>query len=65
MSKRAPRESALLRKIRSLPHEKVAEVGDSSGQREDRQLIQAAAKLADRAFRTVWDNRADAAYDGR
>jgi len=65
MSRRAPRERALIRKIRSLPPEKVAEVDDSSSQREDRQLIQAAVKLADRAFRRVWDNRADAVYDRR
>jgi hypothetical protein len=65
MNGRAPRESALMRKIRSLPPEKVAEVHDSSSQREDRQLIQAAVQLADRAFRRVWDNRADAVYDRR
>ena len=66
MSKRAPRESALIRKIRSLPPEKVAEVEDFVeflSQREDRQLTQAAAKVAERAFRKVWDNPADAAYD--
>jgi hypothetical protein len=66
MSKRAPRESALIRKIRSLPPEKVAEVEDFVeflSQREDRQLTQAAAKLAEKAFRKVWDNPADAAYD--
>jgi hypothetical protein len=54
-----------MRKIRSLPPEKVAEVDDSSSQREDRQLIQAAVQLADRAFRRVWDNRDDAVYDRR
>jgi hypothetical protein len=49
MSERVPRESALIRKIRSLP--------------PDPQLTQAAAKLAEKAFRRVWDNPADAAYD--
>jgi hypothetical protein len=48
-----------------LPREKVAEVDDSSSQRKDRQLIRAAVKLADRAFRRVWNNRADAVYDRR
>lgn len=43
----------------------MPEVDDSSSQREDRQLIQAAVKLADRAFRRVSDNRADAVYDRR
>jgi hypothetical protein len=66
MSKRAPRESALIRKIRNLPPEKVAEVEnfvEFLSQREDRQLTQTAAKLAAKAFRRVWDNPADAAYD--
>ena len=36
---------------------------DFLSQREDRQLTQAAAKLAEKAFRKVWDNPADAAYD--
>ena len=31
-------------------------------QRDDRQLTQAAAKLAQEAFRRVWTNPADAAY---
>jgi hypothetical protein len=66
MSKQAARESALIRKIRSLPPEKVAEVEDFVeflAQRDDRELTQAAAKLAEKAFRKVWDNPADAAYD--
>ncbi len=48
MSKEAAREDALIRKIRNLPPEK---------------LTQVAAKLAEKAFRKVWDNPADAAYD--
>ena len=46
--------------------EKVAEVEDFVeflAQRDDRQLTQAAAKLAKKAFRKVWDNPVDAAYD--
>ena len=66
MSKQAARESALIRKIRSLPPEKVAEVEDFVeflAQRDDRELTQAATRLAEKAFRKVWNNRADAAYD--
>lgn len=66
MGKQAQRESALLRKIRSLPPERVAEIEDFVeflSQREDRQLTEAAAKIAEKAFRKVWDNQADAAYD--
>jgi len=66
MSKQAAREHVLIRKIRSLPPEKVSEVEDFVeflAQREDRQLTQAAAKLSEKAFRKVWDNPADAAYD--
>jgi hypothetical protein len=66
MSRQAAREAALIRKIRRLPPEKVAEVEDFVeflAQRDDRQLTQAATKLAERAFRRVWNNPADAAYD--
>jgi hypothetical protein len=66
MSKQVARESALIRKIRSLPPEKRAAVEDFVeflAQRDDRELTQAAAKLAEKAFRKVWNNRADAAYD--
>jgi Protein of unknown function (DUF2281) len=66
MSKQATREDSLIRKIRRLPPERVAEVEDFVeflSQRDDRQLTQAAAKLAEKAFRKVWDNPADAAYD--
>jgi len=60
------RESALIRKIRSLPPEKVAEVEDFVEfltQRDDRELTLAAAKLVEKPFCKVWDNAADAAYD--
>jgi hypothetical protein len=66
MSKHAAREDAPIRKIRSLPPEKVAEVEDFVeflAQRDDRQLTQGAAKLAERSFRKVWNNPTDAAYD--
>jgi hypothetical protein len=66
VSKQAARESALIRKIRSLPPEKRAAVEDFVeflAQRDDRELTQAAAKLAAKAFSRVWNNRADAAYD--
>lgn len=66
VTKQAAREESLIRKIRSLPPEKVAEVEDFVeflSQRDDRQLTQAAAKLAEKAFRKVWSNPADAAYD--
>ena len=66
MSKQAARESALIRKIRNLPPDKVAEVEDFVeflAQRDDQDLTQAAAKLAEKAFRKVWNNPADAAYD--
>ena len=66
MSKQATRETALIRKIRSLPPDKRAAIEDFVeflAQRDDRELTQAAAKIAARAFRKVWNNRADAAYD--
>jgi hypothetical protein len=66
MGKQVARESALIRKIRSLPPERLAEVEDFVeflAQRDDRQLTQAAAKLAEKSFRKIWDNPADGAYD--
>jgi len=56
MSKQAARESALIRKIRNLPPERVAEVEDFVeflAQRDDRELTQSATKLAEKAFRKV------------
>ncbi|MCU0280081.1 MAG: hypothetical protein MUE31_14480 [Candidatus Nanopelagicales bacterium] len=66
MSKQAAREGAFIRKSRSLPPEKVAEGEDFVeflAQRDDRQLTQAATNLAEKRFRRIWDNPADAAYD--
>ncbi len=66
MRKQATRQESLIRKIRSLPPERVAEVEDFVdflGQREDLRLTQAATKLSEKAFQKVWDNAADAAYD--
>jgi hypothetical protein len=66
MGKQAAPESAILRKIRTLPPEKVAAVEDFVeflAQRGDRALTRAATKIAEKTFRRVWDNPADAAYD--
>jgi len=63
----AVEEQTLLKKIRTLPPEKVAEVEDFvdflRGRLEDRRLVRAAAKLSEDAFQKVWDNADDAAYD--
>jgi hypothetical protein len=57
----------LIEKISALPPEKVAEVEDFVDflrQRlDDRQLTQAAMKLSEGSFKSVWDNPDDAAYD--
>lgn len=56
----------LIEKINALPPEKVAEVEDFVdflSQRLDRQLTQAAMKLSENSFKSVWDNPDDAAYD--
>ena len=60
-------EETLIRKIQSLPPERLAEVEDfvdflttrSQGQR----LTTAAVLLSEQSFRTVWDNEDDAEYD--
>jgi hypothetical protein len=66
MPKRSHHASALVEKIHSLPPEKLAEVEDFVdflAQRDERRLTRAAAKLSEKAFRKVWDNPRDAAYD--
>ena len=60
-------EQGLIEKIRRLPPEKQAEVENFVDflnlRDEDRRLSQAAARLSEEAFRQVWDNEADSAYD--
>jgi len=66
MIKHAARETALIRKIRGLTPERLAEVEDFVeflAQREELLVSQAASRLAEKAFRRVWDNPADARYD--
>ena len=66
MSKRTAQRETLIEKIRSLPPDKAAEVEDFVEflrQREDRQVTRAAAELSEKAFKRVWDNPTDAAYD--
>src|SRR5437868_10792335 len=59
-------EQSLIEKLRRLPADKQAEVEDFvdflSQRDEDRHLTRAATRLAEDAFRQVWDNDADAAY---
>jgi hypothetical protein len=58
---------AILSKMRDLPPEKVAEVGDFVDflrqRQEDRRLTQAASKMSEKALAKVWSNSADAVYD--
>jgi len=57
----------LLKKIRSLPADKAAEVEDFvdflSRREEHRRLVRAAAELSGDVFHRVWDNADDAIYD--
>ena len=61
-------EQALLEKLKALPPERVAEVEDFVDflrtRSEAQQLTRAATKAAEPAFKKVWDNPDDAAYDG-
>ena len=63
----AVEEQTLLKKIRTLPPEKVAAVEDFvdflRGRLDDRRLVRAAAQLSGDVFRKVWNNQDDAAYD--
>lgn len=60
-------EQELIDKIRQLPRDKQTEVEDFveflKRRDEDLRLTRAAARLSEEAFRQVWDNEADAAYD--
>jgi len=60
-------EKMLIEKVRSLSPEKVSQVIDFvdflSHRDNERRLIQAANKLAEPAFKKVWDNPEDDVYD--
>ena len=60
-------EQKLLDKIRSLPPEKTAEVGDFvdflAERKHSRLLARAATRFSKDAFQKVWDNDDDADYD--
>ena len=60
-------ERAILEKLRNLPPERVAEVEDFVDflrtRDVERQLTRAALKASEPAFKKVWDNPDDAAYD--
>jgi len=60
-------ERTLIQKIRSLSSDKIAEVEDFvdflSQKDRDRHLLQASNKLAEEAFKKVWDNSEDDEYD--
>lgn len=60
-------EQELLEKIRQLPPAKQREVElfvhFLTRREEDLRLAQVAARLSEEAFRQVWDNEADSAYD--
>jgi hypothetical protein len=57
----------LIKKIRNLPLERVAEVEDFvdflTVRDRERHLTQTATRLSEEAFRAVWDNSDDAEYD--
>jgi hypothetical protein len=57
----------LIRKIESLPPERIAQVEDFVDflrqRTEDQALVEAAMKMSEPSFREVWDNPDDAVYD--
>ncbi len=60
-------EKFILTNIRALTPDKINQVADFvdfiSPKDQERQLLQAAAQMAEDAFRAVWDNTEDDAYD--
>lgn len=67
MAQSKPVEEQLLAKIRCLTPERVAEVEDFidflRSREAERDLTDAASRLAEPAFARVWDNADDADYD--
>jgi hypothetical protein len=65
--KSTPQERVLIEKIRTLAPEKIAEVEDFvdflSLKNQDRGLMRASNRLAEDAFKKVWDNPDDDEYD--
>jgi hypothetical protein len=62
-----PPSPDLLRKIRELPPDRIAELEDFvdflRSRAADRELTAAAARISEDAVRRVWDNQDDAEYD--
>ena len=60
-------EDVLLKKLKSLPPQRRAEVEDFvdflRGRELDDRLTRTAAQVSEPAFATVWDNPDDAEYD--
>jgi hypothetical protein len=59
-------EKELIEKIKELSPDKIAEVVDFVdllAHRDDRLLVQAASRVSEPAFASVWDNPDDAEYD--
>jgi len=60
-------EKIIIQKIRTLSPEKVAEVLDFvefiSHKDRDSRLLKTTNKLAEKAFKKVWDNTEDEVYD--
>ncbi len=61
-----PSEQSIVKKLRQLPPQRLAEVEDFVDflhGREEKRLTQAASKASEPSFAKVWDNDEDAAYD--
>jgi uncharacterized protein YihD (DUF1040 family) len=67
MTPGSDQEKIIIEKIRTLSPDKVAEVVDFvefiSQKERDRRLLKAGNKLAEEAFKKVWDNTEDEVYD--
>lgn len=59
-------DKELIEKIKTLPPDKIAEVVDFVDflvHRDDRLLVEAAARASEPTFAAVWNNPDDAEYD--
>jgi mRNA-degrading endonuclease RelE of RelBE toxin-antitoxin system len=66
VAKATGRQKNVVEKLKKLPAEKLAQVEDFIdfiAERDERQLVAAAARFSEKSFAKVWDNSEDSAYD--
>ncbi len=66
MARVSGRQKSLVAKLKRLPLEKLAQVEDFIdfiAERDERRLVETAARFSERSFAKVWNNSEDSVYD--